>query len=83
LPWINAELTGRTEAAFRGAHGVFLVTNFWEEGTDERKQATAAIRAAKDAGVEHLIWSTLPNVEEISGGRLDLPHLPARRRLIR
>src|SRR3981189_2885076 len=33
-------------AAFEGAHGVFLVTNFWEEGTDEHKQATAAVRAA-------------------------------------
>jgi uncharacterized protein YbjT (DUF2867 family) len=41
-------------AAFKGAHGVFLVTNFWEEGTDEFKQATAAIRAAKDAGVKYL-----------------------------
>ena len=29
------------KAAFEGAHGVFLVTNFWEEGTDELKQATA------------------------------------------
>src|SRR5688572_32116136 len=54
------------KAAFAGAHGVFLVTNFWEPGTDEIKQATAAIRAAKDAGVKHLIWSTLPNVEAIS-----------------
>src|SRR6202521_1018061 len=33
------------KAAFAGAHGVFLVTNFWEEGTDELKQATAALRA--------------------------------------
>ena len=40
-------------AAFEGAHGVFLVTNFWEQGTDELKQATAAVRAAKDAGVKH------------------------------
>ena len=32
------------KAAFAGAHGVFLVTNFWEPGTDERKQATAAVR---------------------------------------
>jgi uncharacterized protein YbjT (DUF2867 family) len=23
------------KAAFEGVHGVFLVTNFWEEGTDE------------------------------------------------
>src|SRR6266496_6408380 len=30
------------KAAFAGAHGVFLVTNFWEPGTDEVKQATAA-----------------------------------------
>src|SRR3989442_10043039 len=54
----------RTEtltAAFEGAHGVFLVTNSWEQGADERKQATAAVRAAKDVGVEHLIWSTLPD----------------------
>ena len=57
------------KAAFEGAHGVFLVTNFWEEGTDELKQATAAVRAAKDAGVKHFIWSTLPDVEAISGGK--------------
>ncbi|MFH0341655.1 MAG: NmrA family NAD(P)-binding protein [Chromatiales bacterium] len=43
------------KAAFEGAHGVFLVTNFWEQGTDELKQATAAVRAAKDAGVKHFI----------------------------
>ena len=29
------------QAAFEGAHGIFLVTNFWEQGTDEAKQATA------------------------------------------
>lgn len=62
------------KAAFAGAHGVFLVTNFWEAGTDERKQALAAVQAAKDAGVQHFIWSTLPNVETISHGKLDVPH---------
>src|ERR1700724_2066488 len=62
------------KAAFEGAHGVFLVTNFWEEGTDELKQATAAVRAAKDAGVNHFVWSTLPDVEAISGGKFDVPH---------
>jgi uncharacterized protein YbjT (DUF2867 family) len=60
-------------AALKGVHGVFLVTNFWQEGADEMKQATAAIQAAKAAGVDHLIWSTLPNVEAISGGKYKLP----------
>jgi len=62
------------KAAFAGAHGIFLVTNFREPGADERKQALAAIHAAEDAGVRHFIWSTLPNVEAISGGKLHVPH---------
>src|SRR5580693_8592372 len=45
-------------SAFKGAHGVFLVTNFQEHGTSELQQATAAVRAAKDAGVKHFVWST-------------------------
>jgi uncharacterized protein YbjT (DUF2867 family) len=61
-------------AAFAGAYGVFLVTNAWEAGGDESKQALAAISAAKEAGVQHFIWSTLPNVETISGGAIDVPH---------
>ena len=60
-------------AAFKGAHGVFVVTNFWE-GADEVAQGKIAIQAAKNAGVNHFIWSTLPNVEEISKGKFDVPH---------
>lgn len=59
--------------AFRNAYGVFVVTNFWE-GADELAQGKVAIQAAKDAGVEHFVWSTLPNVRELSGGKFDVPH---------
>src|SRR5580692_4376123 len=62
------------QAAFAGAHGVFVVTNAWEAGRDEYRQALAAVAAAKDAGVRHFIWSTLPDVETISGGTIDVPH---------
>jgi uncharacterized protein YbjT (DUF2867 family) len=71
------------EAAFAGAHGVFLVTNFWEPDTDEVKQATAAVRAAKEAGVKHFIWSTLPDVETISGGKLHVPHFTGKAKVDR
>jgi uncharacterized protein YbjT (DUF2867 family) len=71
------------ENAFAGAHGVFLVTNFWEPGTDELKQATAAIRAAKAAGVQHFIWSTLPDVEAISRGKFHVPHFTGKARIDR
>ena len=69
------------KSAFEGAHGVFLVTNPREQGADERKQATAAVRAAKDAGVKHIIWSTLPDVEAISGGKFDVPHFTGKARI--
>jgi uncharacterized protein YbjT (DUF2867 family) len=71
------------EAAFKGAYGVFLVTNFREAGAGELKQATAAVRAAKDAGVQHFVWSTLPDVEAISGGKFDVPHFTGKARIDR
>jgi len=82
---VNADLDRpeTLKTAFEGAHGAFLVTNFWEKGTDELKQATAAIRAAKDAGVKHFIWSTLPNVEAISGGKFHVPHFTGKARIDR
>jgi uncharacterized protein YbjT (DUF2867 family) len=61
-------------AAFKGAYGVFLVTTSSLEGTDERKQGAAAVQAARDAGVKHVVWSTLPDVEVISGGKFHVPH---------
>jgi uncharacterized protein YbjT (DUF2867 family) len=70
-------------SAFDGAHGVFLVTNFQEHGADELKQATAAVRAAKDAGVRHFVWSTLPDVEAISKGKFDVPHFTGKAKLDR
>ncbi|MDX6532112.1 MAG: hypothetical protein QOH41_4402 [Blastocatellia bacterium] len=72
------------KAAFEGAHGVFLVTNFWAfGGADELKQATAAIRAAKDAGDKHFIWSALPDVEAISGGKFNVPHFTGKAKIDR
>jgi len=56
--------------AFTGAYGAFVVTNFWvrrtaaEEAARSRArmeldQAANAARAARDAGLRHVIWSTL------------------------
>ena len=69
--------------AFTGAHGIFLVTNFQEHGAEELKQATAAVHAAKDAGVKHFVWSTLPDVEAISGGKFHVPHFTGKAKVDR
>lgn len=47
--------------AFTGAYGAYAVTNYWEhmDPAKEDTQARALAQAAKDAGLEHVIWSTL------------------------
>ena len=82
---VQADLTNpeTLTAAFKGAHCVFLVTNFQEHGANELKQATAAVRAAKDAGVKHFIWSTLPDVDAISRGEFDVPHFTSKAKVDR
>lgn len=49
------------ENAFAGCYGAYCVTNFWEHlsAKKEVEQAAAMARATKQAGVEHVIWSTL------------------------
>jgi uncharacterized protein YbjT (DUF2867 family) len=47
--------------AFRGAHGAYCVTFFWDHFSPQKEQAQAEAmaQAAKDTGVAHVIWSTL------------------------
>jgi uncharacterized protein YbjT (DUF2867 family) len=52
--------------AFAGAHAAYCVTFFWEHFSPEKElaQVTAMARAAKHAGVQHLIWSTLEDTRK-------------------
>ncbi|MEX1993517.1 MAG: NmrA/HSCARG family protein [Steroidobacteraceae bacterium] len=62
--------------AFAGAHSVFAVTNFWEHFSPERELAQAGniARAAKQAGVGHVVWSTLEDTRKFIA--LDDPRFP-------
>jgi uncharacterized protein YbjT (DUF2867 family) len=52
--------------AFEGAYGAFCITNFWEHFSAEKEIAQAGnmARAAKAAGVKHVIWSTLEDTRK-------------------
>jgi uncharacterized protein YbjT (DUF2867 family) len=78
------------ERAFQGAYGAFCVTNFWEHLSPDREiaQATAMAKAAKAAGVQHAIWSTLEDTRRFVplsddrmptlGGKWKVPHFDAK-----
>jgi uncharacterized protein YbjT (DUF2867 family) len=52
--------------AFAGAYGAFCLTNYWEHFSPERElaQARNQAEAAKDAGLQHVIWSTLEDTRK-------------------
>ncbi|KAI4231849.1 MAG: hypothetical protein LQ349_005346 [Xanthoria aureola] len=59
-------------AAVAGSNAVFAMTNFWETGSAEVEvaQGKAMADAAVGAGAELIVWASLPNVTEMSGGKL-------------
>jgi uncharacterized protein YbjT (DUF2867 family) len=71
------------KAFYSGAHGAFLVTNFGDPAQHGREKeiGASAVTAARSAGVKHLIWSTLPDVEKISGGHLKVEHFTMKARV--
>jgi uncharacterized protein YbjT (DUF2867 family) len=62
--------------AFAGAYGAYCVTFFWAHYSPEKElaEARAMARAAKDAGVKHVIWSTFEDTRERVP--LDDPRMP-------
>ncbi|MEU9608589.1 NmrA/HSCARG family protein [Streptomyces sp. NPDC048057] len=73
-------------AAFEGAYGAFVVTNFWAQRPEadvrrrtaaqmELEQAGNAARAARAAGLRHVIWSTLEDTRPALGGDDRVPVL--------
>lgn len=52
--------------AFTGAYGVFAVTFFWEHFSAEKETAEARsiAKAAKEANIKHIIWSTLEDTRK-------------------
>lgn len=83
-------------SAFEGADGAFVVTNYWapQSPEDQRTrasrelaQADTAALAAKQAGVGHVIWSTLEDTRDHFGtdervpsveGPYKVPHFDAK-----
>jgi len=54
------------ERAFAGAHGAFCVTFFWAHFSPEKEiaEARSMAKAAKRAGVKHVVWSTLEDTRK-------------------
>jgi uncharacterized protein YbjT (DUF2867 family) len=86
----DADDPASIERAFAGAHGAFVVTNFWEHFSPERElqQAAAMARATRAAGVAHAVWSTLEDTRlsfplddrrlKTLQGKYKVPHFDAK-----
>ncbi len=78
------------EKAFKGAYGAYCVTFFWEHFSPEKELANAfaMAKAAKQSGVQHIIWSTLEDTRKFVPlddermptllGKYKVPHFDAK-----
>ena len=76
--------------AFEGAYGAYCVTNFWEHFSPDKEmaQARSMADAAKAAGLQHVIWSTLEDTRQwlpldddrmpVLMERFNVPHFDAK-----
>ena len=69
--------------ALQGSYGLFAVTNFWDRATrmGEFEQGRNLVHAAKESGIQHFIWSTLPDYQALSGGKYTVPHFTSKARV--
>ncbi|KFY67739.1 hypothetical protein V496_01413 [Pseudogymnoascus sp. VKM F-4515 (FW-2607)] len=71
---VTADLNNEKDVvrALKGAYGAFAVTNFWETGDPsvEIAQGKNVADAAKETKLQHLVWSSLIDVTELSKGVL-------------
>lgn len=77
--------------AFSGAHLIFGVTNFFDNFSTESAERCMEIEyqqgvnmaraAAQTESLEQYIWSTLPDSEKLSNGKVIVPHLQAKSRV--
>ncbi len=86
----DADDPASLEKAFEGAYAAYCVTFFWDHFSPEREfaQAAAMARAAKKAGLGHVIWSTLEDTRRFVPledsrmptlmGRYKVPHFDAK-----
>jgi len=68
--------------ALKGAHGVFLVTNYWELHDENREvqQGKNVADAAKENGVKHMVFSGLKSAKEHIG-RDGCEHFDGKKRI--
>jgi uncharacterized protein YbjT (DUF2867 family) len=62
----NVDDVESLKRAFQGAYGAYCVTFFWDHFSPEKEhaQANTMAKAAKHAGLEHVIWSTLEDTRQ-------------------
>ncbi|XP_008056205.1 nmrA-like family domain-containing protein 1 [Carlito syrichta] len=64
------------ELALTGAHATFIVTNYWENCSQEQevKQGKLLANLAKHLGLRYVVYSGLENIKKLTAGRLAVAH---------
>jgi len=79
----NLDDTASLLRAMRGCYGVFGITNYWEHFEKEYQQGKNLIDAVKLAEIEHFVFHSLPDYNQLSDGKYPTPHCDLKAQLQR
>jgi len=73
LDWTKASIPEISQAMWN-CYGAFLMTTFdMASPNGEEQLGIKLVEAAQKANLKHIMWSSLPNVKKLSGGKLNVP----------
>ncbi|WNE98996.1 NmrA/HSCARG family protein [Streptomyces luomodiensis] len=79
---VRGDLDGEPslEEALHGVDHVFCNTDFFATASPESEyaQGLRALRAAREAGVDRFVWSSLDSAAVLTDGRIPVPHYDAK-----
>ncbi len=68
-------------AAVDGCYGVFGVTNYWEHFDKEYEQGRNLVDAVAAGGIEHFVFSSLPDPKKVGDDNHHIPHFEYKAKL--
>ncbi|XP_049493391.1 nmrA-like family domain-containing protein 1 isoform X3 [Panthera uncia] len=78
--WGDQDDEASMELALTGAHATFIVTNYWENCSQEQevKQGKLLADVAKRLGLRYVVYSGLENIRKLTAGRLAAGHFDSK-----
>jgi len=78
---LNQGKSENLKKCLSGAYAVFAYTDYYKKENNETEQGKLIAELARECGVKHFIWSTLPDMQKATNGKYEVLHFTGKSRV--